>query len=391
MNSSPYTQHMDREKIIKIVSDLIKINTVNPPGNEFKALAVVKPLMEELGFEVKTYEKEPGRTNVVGVLTKGSGKKSLAFVSHMDTVPPGDMEQWQTDPFEPVLKDGKIYGRGSLDDKGSFAACYSACKAFLAEHPNFDGTLYLIAAADEELGSKLGVIYLMDEENFRCDACIIPDGGEMDVAVYGEKGIMWTEIVSYGKQVHGSLPSLGKNAIIPLAQLVCELSQMDLGSEYDSAFDGWTMNIGKFIAGDAANIVPGKATLTIDFRLPKGISKDSVLAKIQEKIDKVMALDPTAKFEIKPVHGTEPHLIPKESEIIQCFDRACVRLGLPMKYETMGGNTVAKNFFEHGMPSVVHYPGDHHMAHVPNENIPIDDLLNSSVLYAETMKEFFGV
>ncbi|HLD81764.1 MAG TPA: M20 family metallopeptidase, partial [Patescibacteria group bacterium] len=163
--NSKYTKHMDQEHIVKIVSDLIAINTVNPPGNEHLVLPIVKPLMEDLGMEVMTYEKESGRTNIVGKL--GSGGKSVAFISHMDTVPPGDRELWDTDPFTPVVKDGKIFGRGALDDKGSFAACYSACKAFIAENPNFGGTIYLVAAADEELGSRLGVIYLMQDENFR--------------------------------------------------------------------------------------------------------------------------------------------------------------------------------------------------------------------------------
>lgn len=387
MNSS-FAKHISEQEIVKIVSDLVRVNTVNPPGNEQAVRSIVVPRMKELGMEVTEYEKEPGRTNFVGKI--GSGKKSLAFISHMDTVPPGEMELWDTDPFEPVIKDGKIFGRGTLDDKGSFAACYSACKAFLAEHPNFDGTLYLVGAADEELGSALGVIYLMDEENFRVDACIIPDGGEMNVAMIGEKGILHLTITSFGRQAHGSLPSHGKNALVPLAELVARLRSIDLGLEYDPIFDGWTMNIGTFHSGAAANIVPAKATVTIDFRLPTGIEKENVLKTIQQAMDEVKKNDPEARFELSEALETKPHLISKDEEIVQCFDRAAQRLGIPMKYETMGGNTVAKNFYDRGMKSIVHYPGDHHLAHAPNEYIPIENLVASSVLYAETLKEFFG-
>src|SRR5215210_674720 len=106
---SKFQKHVDREEIVQIVCDLVRQNTVNPPGDEYLCKEIVSQCMQSLGMEISYYEKEPGRT---------------------------------------------------LDDKGSFACAYSACKAFLAEHPSFDGAIYLIAAADEELGSELGIIYL---------------------------------------------------------------------------------------------------------------------------------------------------------------------------------------------------------------------------------------
>jgi acetylornithine deacetylase/succinyl-diaminopimelate desuccinylase family protein len=386
---SPFLKYIDRDHIINIVSDLVRINTVNPPGNEHLAYPLVAPLMESLGMEVKTYEKEPGRTNVVGKI--GSGSNSIAFVSHMDTVPPGEMSLWKTDPFEPVMVDGRIYGRGTLDDKGSFAASYSACKAFLKEYPNFDGTIYLIAAADEELGSKLGIIYLVEECGLTFDSAIIPDGGEMNVEVYGEKGIVWVEIVSHGVQAHGSLPSFGRNAIVPLAELIAELKTIDLGKEYNSEFDGWTMNIGQFEGGHAPNMVPARARLVIDFRIPDGLTTADVMWRIYEKIVTVQRKSPSAEFELKVLHQTKPHIMNRDVAVYQAFDRARKNLNIPMKYETMGGNTVAKNLFEMGIPSIVHYPGDHHVAHVPNEYAVVDDLVDASVLYAETLKQYFGM
>ena len=130
---SKFAKHVNRDEIVGIVCDLVRQNTVNPPGNEYLCKEIVSRCIQSLGMEVSYYEKEPGRTNVVGRI--GSGSKSIGFVSHMDVVPPGELEQWNTPPFEPTITDGRIYGRGTLDDKGSFACAYSACKAFLAEHP----------------------------------------------------------------------------------------------------------------------------------------------------------------------------------------------------------------------------------------------------------------
>jgi succinyl-diaminopimelate desuccinylase len=384
---SKFAKHVDQEEIVQIVCDLVRQNTVNPPGNEHICKDIVTRCMQSLGMEVSFYEKEPGRTNVVGRI--GSGSKSIGFVSHMDVVPPGELEQWNTPPFEPTIIEGRIYGRGTLDDKGSFACAYSACKAFLAENPNFDGTIYLIAAADEEVGSELGIIYLVEECGLKFDVAIIPDGGRMDVSIYGEKGILWVELESHGIQAHGSTPELGRNAIVPLAETIAEIKSLDLGASYDHAFDGWTMNIGTIQGGSSTNTVPSVARATIDFRLPAGISKTQVLAQIDEKVSAMRLRSPDSDVRVKVLHETEPHLSDKNSIIIRSFDQAARRLNLPMNYETFGGNTVAKNLYFAGITSVVHYPGDDKLAHVPNEFVIIDELVLGSVLYAETLEAYF--
>jgi acetylornithine deacetylase/succinyl-diaminopimelate desuccinylase family protein len=385
--SSKFEKHVSREEIVRIVCELVRHNTVNPPGNEYLCKDIVTECIRSLGMDVSYYEKEAGRTNVVGRI--GRGAKSIGFVSHMDVVPPGELDQWQTPPFEPTIIDGRIYGRGTLDDKGSFACAYSACKAFLAEHPDFDGTVYLIAAADEEMGSELGIIYLVEECGLRFDVAIIPDGGRMDLSIYGEKGILWVEIESRGVQAHGSTPELGRNAIIPLAEAIAEIKNLDLGANYDRAFDGWTMNIGTIQGGSSTNTVPAAARAAIDFRLPAGITRQQVLAKLDEKLAAVKRRSPDAELSVKVLHETEPHISDKNSLVIRSFDTAAKRLGLPMNYETFGGNTVAKNLFFAGITSVVHYPGDDKLAHVPNEFVNIDEMVLGSVLYAETLEAYF--
>jgi acetylornithine deacetylase/succinyl-diaminopimelate desuccinylase family protein len=385
--SSKFEKHVSRDEIVRIVCELVRLNTVNPPGNEHLCKEIVAECMRSLGMGVSCYEKEPGRTNVVGRI--GNGAKSIGFVSHMDVVPPGELDQWKTPPFEPTIIDGRIYGRGTLDDKGSFACAYSACKAFLAEHPGFDGTIYLIAAADEEMGSELGIIYLVEECGLRFDVAIIPDGGRMDLSIYGEKGILWIEIESRGVQAHGSTPELGRNAIIPLAEAIAEIKSLDLSASHDRAFDGWTMNIGTIQGGSSTNTVPAVARAAIDFRLPAGITKPQVLAKLDEKLAAVKRRSPDAELSIKVLHETEPHISDKNSLVIRSFDTAAKRLGLPMNYETFGGNTVAKNLFFAGITSVVHYPGDDKLAHVPNEFVKIDEMVLGSVLYAETLEAYF--
>jgi len=384
---SKFAKHINRDEIVDIVCELVRQDTVNPPGNEYLCKETVTRAMQQLGMDIAYYEKEPGRTNIVGRI--GKGAKSIGFVSHMDVVPPGELDQWNTPPFEPTLSDGRIYGRGTLDDKGSFACAFAATKAFLAEHADFDGTVYLIAAADEEVGSELGIIYLVEECGVKFDVAIIPDGGRMDLSIYGEKGILWVELESRGIQAHVSTPELGRNAIIPLAEALAEIKSLDLGANFDRAFDGWTMNVGTIQGGSSTNTVPAVARATIDFRLPAGIGRSDVLTKIEEKFEAARRRSPDAELSVKVLHETEPHVSDKNSVIVRSFDTAAKRLGLPMQYETFGGNTVAKNLFFAGITSVVHYPGDDKLAHVPNEFVIIDELVTGSVLYAETLEAYF--
>src|SRR4029079_13677760 len=133
----------------------------------------------------------------------------------------------------------------------------------------------------EEMGSELGIIYLVEECSLKFDVAIIPDGGRMDLSIYGEKGILWVEIASAGIQAHGSTPEIGRNAILPLAELLAEIKSLDLGAKFDPAFDGWMMNVGTIQGGSSTNTVPAMARATIDFRLPAGINKDQVCAKIE--------------------------------------------------------------------------------------------------------------
>jgi len=374
--------------MIRLVRELVEQNTVNPPGNEHRVKKIVCERMRSLGMKVHAYQKEPGRTNVVGRI--GKGRRSIAFICHMDTVPPGPLELWKTDPFEPAVKGGRIYGLGTLDNKGGFACSFAACKAFLAEYPDFAGTIYLVAAADEEMGSRLGTLYLMEECNLDFDVAVIPDGGNMNLSIHGEKGICWLEVESLGTQVHGSLPELGKNAIEPMVDFLTLLRGLDLGDDSDPRFDGWSVNVGSIKGGESPNIVPSSCKATLDFRLPKGISRGHVLNEIKDLLRRVKEKQSWARFRTHVLHCSEPHVAELDTPIFKAFDRAAEKVGIPMSYATFGGNTIAKDLHFAGIPSVVHYPGDDRVAHVPNENVKIKDLVRGAVLYAETLDAYFG-
>lgn len=368
---------INEKQIVKLTCDLIKKKTVNPPGNEYLVKDIIKKAMKDLGMKIELKEKKKGRTNIIGKI--GKGKPKIAIIAHTDVVPAGD--GWKTDPFKPVIKNKRIYGRGALDDKGCFAVAWTAIKAFLGKNPKFKGTIYLVAAADEEKGSELGIMWLI-RQGFRPDLALIPDSGLMNKAIVGEKGVTQIKITSFGKQTHGSTPELGVNAIEKLAQLLLSIKKINFGKRFHKDFKPLTLNIGQIQGGHAPNIVPAKAEARIDIRYPLGMKQKDILKELKNEVEKIKKQDSKASFKIEVLGEKKPHLVPKNSVLCQAFLETSKELKMSMKLETAGGITVGKDLYFAGIPSICHYPTKKELAHMANEYVEIKNLVKSAQLYA---------
>jgi acetylornithine deacetylase/succinyl-diaminopimelate desuccinylase-like protein len=212
-----------------ILSDLIKINTVNPPGNETTAAEYLKKLFSDNGIESEIVEPEKGRGSFIARIGKGS--KKLLYVSHLDVVPVGD--DWDFEPFSGEIKDGVIYGRGSLDCKDLTAAQVVAAFELHAEGAPLNGQLIIAATADEEKGGRLGAEYLIGNvpEKVTADYAVnegadqpIPINGKLAYFIQvGEKGTAWCTLKARGVAGHGSMPTLADNAVVKMARAVSRL------------------------------------------------------------------------------------------------------------------------------------------------------------------------
>ena len=216
-------------EIEQILSELIKIPTVNPPGEETKVAEFLKKLFDEAGINNEIIESAPGRGNFIAYL--GGGEKSLLFLSHTDVVPAG--EGWEFDPFGGEIKEGLVCGRGALDCKGLVAA---EAWAMLQLHKHkLNGRLIFAATADEETGGSYGVRFLLENYPDRLLAdFVINEGGEEPVRIgdrcacfiqVGEKGTAWTRLRLSGVSCHGAVPTLGDNAITKASQAVVRLNE----------------------------------------------------------------------------------------------------------------------------------------------------------------------
>lgn len=212
-----------------ILSDLIRIDSSNPPGNETAVAMYLKKLFESAKVKCQIIEPEKGRGSFIARF--GSGQKKLIYLSHADVVPAG--KDWDFEPFSGKIKDELVYGRGSLDCKDLMAAQVSAALELNREISSLNGELIFIATADEEAGGRLGAGYLTSEVtgDVRADYAV-NEGAEHPIIIngkmvyflqVGEKGTAWCTLKTHGVSGHGSLPTLADNAVVKMADVINRL------------------------------------------------------------------------------------------------------------------------------------------------------------------------
>lgn len=367
------SSRIDEDEMLELASKLIERNTVNPPGNEYMVRDILIEYLRKIGAEVKIFEPAPGRSSVLGYL--GKGRPCVAIISHMDVVPPG--EGWDFNPFSPRIKQGKIYGRGTIDNKGPFAASWAGIKALLDTGISFKGSIVLGAVADEERGSRYGLRYLL-EEGFRPDFCIIPDGGKLDQIIIGEKGRMEVYLHTRGKSAHGSQPEKGENAIYKMVGYVEGLKNFSLKGKHHHLFEPATINLGEIKGGQAPNIVPDSCRATVDVRYPLGMREEEVLSQLRK-----LASRCRVQVEVKKRNfSVAPHLLDMKHPLVEIFRDMAQEFGVSLEVGTMGGITLAKNLHFHKIPVVVHSPAEETVAHQANEYAGIKNLIICAKIWA---------
>jgi acetylornithine deacetylase/succinyl-diaminopimelate desuccinylase-like protein len=310
---------------------LIRVDTVNPPGDERAVQEENAGLLREAGFEVELLAAEPERTNLVAKLRGSEDGPALTLLSHVDTVK-ADREDWTRDPWGGELVDGWVWGRGALDMKGQVAAELAACiELGRSGWRPPRGTLQLVITADEETGGELGARWLCEEhpDEVRSDYVLNEGGGysfefggrRIYTLAVGEKGISRMRLSATGRAGHASLPKIGENALLKLAPFVAKLAEQPApeptpeGMGFLSALYGEDLqgeqgmeqglqrlrsdsplladfiaepNLGATLtptrasASEKANVIPASAEVLVDCRIPPGRDSDYAKAKIEE-------------------------------------------------------------------------------------------------------------
>ncbi|WP_297184637.1 M20 family metallo-hydrolase, partial [Thermococcus sp.] len=402
-----------RDEMVETLIELIKIPAISPDSGgegEYDKAQKLLEIIKGWPFDkIERYDapdpraKNGVRPNILAYYYGEQGEKSprLWILTHLDVVPPGDLSKWTvTKPFEPLVKDGKVYGRGSEDNGQSLVASLYAVKALMNLGIRPKRTIILAFVSDEETGSKHGLEWLMKEhpEVFRKDDLVlVPDGGneEGTFIEIAEKSILWMKIKVKGKQVHASMPGLGLNAhriAIDYAKALDEFLHEKYNAR-DELFDPPESTFEPTMGGnpsDAPNIAPGEHEVVFDCRVLPQYNLDNILNDAQELAEEIKEkyrkevngkVLPEVRVEVLQ-RLDAPAPTPKDSEIVKLLQKAIKELrGKDVKIGGIGGGTFAAYFRKLGIPAVVWATLDE-MAHQPNEYTKIENMVEDAKIMA---------
>ena len=361
------------------LSDLIRARSVNPPGDEHLSAKVLTQFCEAEGIPFETFEKAPGRTNVVarvGPGPNGAGAPGprVAVPMHFDVVPAGD--GWETDPFEPVVRGDRIIGRGAKDNKGPLAAMMLAAKYLKTREAELPGTLLLVGAADEEAGSALGMRYLLDECSFEAEAAVVPDAGHgMRRVLVGEKGVLFFKVVAEGRQAHGSSPQRGASALWPVVDFLNRIRDWRPAGAKSDLFTPPTLNVGAIHAGTVPNMVPGRCEALVDVRYLPGTDVESILAHLRGIMSEAAGKAAGVRMRLEVVSDQAPSQVPVDHPLVKVIQRRTEEVtGARPEVFGQSGASVAKFLVLRGMPAVGFSCGPEGVEHMANEWTSLEEL-----------------
>ncbi len=400
------------DDLVALTQDLIRFPTVNPPGEAYTPCAeYIGRRLQKRGFAIEYVRGEgtPGdsdrypRTNVIARIEGRRPGPTVHFNSHIDVVEAG--EGWTVDPFAAIVRDGRVYGRGTCDMKGGLAASIVAVEAWLETNPDFAGAIEISGTVDEESGGFGGVAYLARKGYFskpRVDHVIIPEPLNKDRICLGHRGVWWAEIETRGQIAHGSMPFLGDCAVRHMGA-VLDAFEADLFPALDRKRTAMpvvpegarrsTMNINSIHGGQTEDYRPGlpspnvpdRCRLTIDrrFLLEEDIAE--VKTEVTDILDRLKRERPKFDYSIRDVMEVQPTMTDREAPVVKAvaqaireiFDREPAYVISPGTYDQ---KHVAR--LGHIYDCIAYGPGILDLAHRPDEWVGIVDMVESAKVMA---------
>jgi putative selenium metabolism hydrolase len=365
------------------------ISTPSFSCKEKEVINVIKNKMAEIGFDDVNID---GLGNVIGKI--GNGKKVIAFDAHIDTVYPGDMSLWNFDPFTPKIEDGKIWGRGSVDQKGGMAAMVYAGKIIKELDLNKDYTIYFTGTVMEEDCDGLCWQYIINEDKIKPELVVITEPTNMNI-YRGHRGRMEIMIKVKGLSCHGSAPERGDNAIYKISRIALEIEKLNDRLTTDEFLGKGTVTVTQvFFSSPSQCAVPDAASIQLDRRLTFGETKDSAIAEVRDACEKagypdaeieVLMYDEASYTGLK--YPTEKYYptwkVPPESPYViaaaDVYKNIFGKEPLIDKW-TFSTNAVAIAGMN-GIPCIGLGPGNEIYAHAPNESSPVEHLSGAVAFY----------
>ena len=367
---------------LDLARELIARPSVTPEDAGCQALLAER--LRACGFDCEQID-QGGVRNLWA--RRGRQAPLFVFAGHTDVVPPGPAEQWRSPPFQPEIRDGLLYGRGSADMKSSIAAFVCAVEDFVAERPGHAGSIALLITSDEEGPAHDGTAHVcrvLSQRGETPDYCLVgePTSGERlgDTVKNGRRGSLSGRLVVRGRQGHVAYPHLASNAVHLLAPALAELAAQhwDDGNAY---FPPTTFQVSNVRAGTGAgNVVPGRAEVDFNFRFGTASTVEQLQQRVRALLDR-HGLDYALDWHL----SGEPFLTP-EGELSTALSRAILDVtGVATALSTTGGTSDGR-FIAKICPQVVEFGPVNASIHQVDEHIAVDSLLPLKRIYQRTLQ-----
>ncbi|MHB8155217.1 MAG: M20 family metallopeptidase [Candidatus Omnitrophota bacterium] len=371
---------VNKKRLIKTIQKLISLDSQNPPGDERKIAEFVGKYLKDLGLKIKTYAFSNKRINILATRPGEKHLKSLLLTPHLDTVPAG--ASWKTPALEAKIIGNRIYGLGATDCKGNLASALEAINAIVEDDIKLDYDLIFAATADEESGSALGLIPLLERKLLKADVAVVLDADDFEIVIT-QKGLLHLMVRIGGKKAHGAYPWLGVNAIDIAAKIIIDLKILHQSYAKNKYLRAPTINVGTIKGGDKVNVVSDWCEFQLDFRFLPGSTEKEMLRSLRETITKH-----TRNYKIEIQGIQDPYYIDPHHSLVSSLVSAMQGLGIKPRISGSEGATVITFFKAMNIPAIATGFGTEGCAHTANEYACLDNLYNGARVLVEFLKKY---
>jgi len=376
--------NIDRTYLLSTLTDLVRLNSINPDlvsgaAGEGEIARYIADNLKQLGLEVKIVEATRGRPSVIATLKGKGGGQSLMLNGHIDTVGVDNMPE----PFLAAIRDGKLYGRGAYDMKGSLAASMAALKALVDAKVELKGEVVLATVADEEYAS-IGTAEVI--RHVKVDSAIVTEPTEMEICL-AHKGFVWIEVETRGRAAHGSRFDEGLDANLMMGRFLAGLDQLerDLRARDPHPLVGPpSLHAAILRGGTELSMYAASCKLQIERRTIPGETEAQVVSELQAIIDRLAKTDPTFKATIKTLLVRDSMEVSADAPIVNALTHAAVDLLVkPPPYVGRPFWMDAALLAAAGIPTVIMGPTGAG-AHAKEEWVDLGSVEEMAMIYAQT-------
>lgn len=396
------SQHVDANQLVQLTQQLIRIPSVFNPevegANEERVARFIVDYLREMGLSVFFEEVVPGRPNVIGVYDTGRPGKTLLFEGHTDVVTAGDIDSWSYDPFGATISSGRIYGRGSCDTKGNLAAAISAVHAVMRAGGPESGKIILCIPCDEE-GMMIGIKEFIRRGWAKgVDGAVICEPEENQICV-SQKGAMRVIVRTFGKMAHGAMPLSGINPNTRMARFIVALEELEalekarLGAHPELGLPSITPTVLRApVKGEPQiNVMPDQCMTALDIRTIPGQEHAVLRRQMEDILRRLGMADGDFKATLEVIEERPWTATNRDNPVVTAISESYTTITTkPPTYNGVPGATDGTFLHTAGVPIVTTGAGNRLIPHHADEYVDIDELVETTQIYAETAMRFLA-